>query len=311
MKYDEICPVCGSISYSSFGENYLKCKQCESLYLKSNSPDVDYFNEVYNTIERMPRDKKRAKIYSLFTKLNWIYSKVRCSKSIFKIIMQLLGKNGKIIEIGFGEGQMFDSLLKKGAKVYGIETSEITIQKFLKTHGNQFKEYTKKWDISDGNPFQEKFRVVFANAVFEHIANPHLFLQGVGTAIEEGGFLVLEIPAGDGNIIKRFGEKHISCWVPEHKILYSKKGLQMVLSQNNFSIVNCIRENPFSWILLSELRAHGESDVTYWRHPAIKSKKVSLFQYLFLCTKSFIHSLFLSKRDGDEIIVIAQKKGDS
>lgn len=312
MKNNETCPVCGNVTHSSFGENYLKCKQCESVYLKFDVSDKsDYFNEVYDAIETMPLDKKRMKILFLFEKLSWICSKIKASKNIFEIGTRLATGNGKILEIGFGEGKMLCSLFKKGFDVYGIDISESAVQKFLKVYGNQFKDRIKVYDISNGNPFKEKFKVVLANAVFEHIVTPHSFLQGVCTALEDYGFLILEIPAGDGNTVKRFGEKSISCWAPEHKILYSKKGLQIVLSRNNLSIVDYIYENPFGWFLLSELQSHGENSVSYWRNPAIKSKKVSLSRYIFLCTKSFILSLFLSKHHGDEIIVIAQKKGDS
>ena len=126
--------------------------------------------------------------------------------------------------------------------------------------------------------------------------------------MKDDSFLILGIPAGDGNTLKYFGEKSISCWIPEHKILYSEKGLKIILSKNALSMISCIRGNPFSLFLLSELQSRGETQVVYWRHPAIKSKKISFLLFVSLCMKSFFASMFAPKQKGDSMIAIIQKK---
>ena len=72
------------------------------------------------------------------------------------------------------------------------------------TMGKEEVEYGKKKGLdiilrnieSDGRIFErdEKFDVIFANNIFEHLLSPHLFLQKIRPYLRSEGILILGVP---------------------------------------------------------------------------------------------------------------------
>src|SRR3989338_10100737 len=138
--------------------NYFKCKNC-NLIFQNPVPDTKILSSFYPSEYRnfLPEGK------SIFSFLKDIQFLMLASK-----ISKHLEKNSKILEIGYGNGQLLSTIQKKGYKnLYGTdftdENSEVLLKKRIKVATS---------NIEERFPFNESFDVIIMNNVIEHFSNP-------------------------------------------------------------------------------------------------------------------------------------------
>lgn len=107
----------------------------------------------------------------------------------FKNIVSIFGLDKKsVLDIGCSYGEFLSH--------FGEGSVGITIIKDEVEYGRQ-----KGLDIRYGNvesedfTLEEKFDVVFANNIFEHLYSPHSFLCNVRNFLKPGGVLILGVPS--------------------------------------------------------------------------------------------------------------------
>lgn len=101
-------------------------------------------------------------------------------------IIQEIGKNKTVLDIGCGAGILTNALSKEGHKVYGIDLSPSSLE-VAKKH-----DTTKKvsYQVANGYslPYPEKaFDVVCAMDVLEHVEEPNLLISEASRVLRPGG----------------------------------------------------------------------------------------------------------------------------
>ncbi len=93
----------------------------------------------------------------------------------------------RVLDIGCSYGE-FLVHFGKGSVGVSINPEEVA---FGKAQGIDIRE----GNIEDTNfTLNERFDVIFANNIFEHLYSPHAFLIRVRTFLNEGGVLILGVP---------------------------------------------------------------------------------------------------------------------
>lgn len=172
---------------------------------------------------------------------NWAMSRfVFLTKKVRRLI-----QNGKILDIGFGDGRLLAGLSGQGRELYGIDISE----KNVVLTQDQFKTKGLLAEFKFGNinaiPYQDAyFDCVVASEVLEHVDDDTLRrgLSEIKRVLKPGGYLVITTPADeklDENLVycpdcqkqfHRWGHKQsfsmerISSWLaPDYNIERIKK----------------------------------------------------------------------------------------
>jgi len=118
----------------------------------------------------------------------------RVQKRKMKIVLGLFSehKNGKILDIGCGDG-VITSMLKNFTKAnaYGIDISKSAVLK-AKKRGI----VAKVVDIDrDKFPFKKNtFDAIFCGDVIEHVYDTERLLENVNRALKPGGYVVISVP---------------------------------------------------------------------------------------------------------------------
>jgi 2-polyprenyl-3-methyl-5-hydroxy-6-metoxy-1,4-benzoquinol methylase len=111
--------------------------------------------------------------------------KVRLEK-----IVELVGADNKVLDIGCYSGTIGSMLIKKGNEVYGIEinpeVAEIACQKGLKV---KIQDIESRFDFKDNF-----FDVVIAAEIIEHILDTDFFIDEIKRILKSKGVLVLSTP---------------------------------------------------------------------------------------------------------------------
>lgn len=126
-------------------------------------------------------------------------------KRIDKLIeLAEIKPSDKILEVGCGAGHILEKI--KTGKLYGIDISEIQIERTRKRMGNRVE--LKKAPGED-IPYEDKyFDRVLCSEVIEHVIDPREVLKEISRVMKDDGILSLSIPNEEViNSTKKFLKK--------------------------------------------------------------------------------------------------------
>lgn len=111
---------------------------------------------------------------------------------------ELLGRKGKLLEIGVGRGEVLEAASNRGWEVYGIEPS------------NSFADYAEQktnatiWrtPIEEVDLPENEFDAIIFSAVLEHVYDPASVMAQVSMALKQGGILYCDVPNEAGLYFK-------------------------------------------------------------------------------------------------------------
>ncbi|MDB5185588.1 MAG: Two-component response regulator [Candidatus Saccharibacteria bacterium] len=96
----------------------------------------------------------------------------------------------KVLDLGCWDGSYASRYKKKTNKVYGVESS-VTAAKQAEKKGIEVSQ----GDFMEITPFpKEKFDIVIAGEIIEHVFDTDLFIQKIADQLKDGGTLVITTP---------------------------------------------------------------------------------------------------------------------
>ncbi len=139
-------------------------------------------------------------------------------------------KPAEFLEIGSGAGGMLVFLGKKGWKGLGVEISEEAV----KVSRENIKRAGLAKDIrvagGDSNDSADKFRLVMAFEVLEHVKDDARMLKEMCAKVKKGGYLIISVPA-------RMSKWSRNDVFAGHYRRYEKKELIGMISASGFKII--------------------------------------------------------------------------
>ncbi|MBI1858594.1 MAG: class I SAM-dependent methyltransferase [Candidatus Melainabacteria bacterium] len=101
-------------------------------------------------------------------------------------------RGDSILDIGCGTGHLMNTLLKQGKTVVGIEpiTELVALAKKQNPHLNIIE-----YRAEDITKIDKKFSTITAVDVLEHIENDRETIKNLTNKLQEGGYLILAVPA--------------------------------------------------------------------------------------------------------------------
>lgn len=229
-----ICPLCSSTKIKKYWQHKDMilniCNQCSVIFQDKNSPAIinrNLINEIYNAYKKSVESHIKVNI-----------SRKRKIEKTLNIEL----KNLKILEIGCGNGG-FALTVAKDNIYTAFEPYEIFQKELSKNNipGRFFYSEFDKEKIKG-----EKFDLIVANDVIEHMENPKEILKNLKEHLNEKGFLWIEVP--DESFIKLKGLIRIMTGMyikgyptnPDHTLLFNKKTFLNFLKNTDYKIKNYI-----------------------------------------------------------------------
>ncbi len=204
-----------------------------------NSEEVKKFDE-------MAKDwwnpKGKLKVLHDFNKPRVNYLK----QQIDILLKEPFYEDLNIIDIGCGGGLISEAFYKEGAKVTGIDASYNAIQvaKAHASNNNLDINYINCLPEELGEEYKEKFDVVFALEIIEHVENVESFVKEILSFLKPGG--VLFVSTINRNVksllLAKIAAEYVLKWLPKNTHEYSKfikpSELTTMLNNNNASVKN-------------------------------------------------------------------------
>jgi 2-polyprenyl-3-methyl-5-hydroxy-6-metoxy-1,4-benzoquinol methylase len=193
-----------------------KCNQCESWFTQNRVLEAD-----------------SIRFYS--TGNSWSSENFELSKTdeVLRALSLLIKQDSKVLDVGCANGSLLDFSKLRGAKTFGLEYSEEN-QSAIKSKGHI--SYSNWQEVS------EKFDIITAFDVVEHLYDFGDFMQLCHTHLAEDGVLVIVT----GNIFSRSASKARQRWwyvrFPEHILFPSPK---LFSNLENFKLLSTCTTYPF------------------------------------------------------------------
>ena len=106
-------------------------------------------------------------------------------------LLQKIVSAGNLLDIGCAFG-FFIKMLEKNYQVYGMDISEYAVEQAKKLISNP--EHIKCYDMNKGIPFEEKFNLIVAFDILEHLKDPLMVFNIISKSLAKEGSVYLELP---------------------------------------------------------------------------------------------------------------------
>lgn len=233
IKVNSPCCICSSLEsklvfeieypqYSYPGKfSIRKCDDCGLLFNSPRLREKDLF-ELYNAnyyfFQRHDNDEF-VRIQDIYQRTIALFEKDVSEK--------------RVAEIGSGKGYLLALLRELGWCVQGIELST-DASKYATTRFG-VPCFNGTIDLYSESDEAEKFPVVMAIDVLEHVPNPTEFMNSIDRIVVGGGLLVIDTPNGMAKNIDSQG----SVWKgfnPFHVYLFSIDGVERMMTDIGYTI---------------------------------------------------------------------------
>ena len=268
------CYLCGSIDsevwtvakdllHKTPGDfRIVQCSNCGLVYLNPR-PTVEtipfLYPEDYGPYQAFRRRKKRrlGRIHHLILSNFYNYPGPRStlqklvlwpfylrSKWYNKKIKIIPYKGeGKLLDVGCGNGAFLYSMKELSWEVCGVEPDEKAVQYIHKELG---LKNVKDGLLMDQRYEDQQFDVITLWHSLEHMPNPREVLEEIHRILRPDGLLLIAVPNIKSYAAQRFKDLWYALDAPRHLIHFSPETLSYLLNETGFSIKEICQERKLS-----------------------------------------------------------------
>lgn len=246
--------------------------------------DIESVNKEYYDNSYRPGSWVRNILLPLFS-----FDQQSKSKYNYRYLKKYLrerGKGLKILDFGFGRGTL---LLKfpRHSHLFGCDLSSQAVENFPKTaaaFGRRVHTF-----LPDDYPKSTIFDVIVLSHVLEHVENDVELLEILSSKLHAQGRILINLPINE-------------VWTdPKHIREYNKEGLEALLAQIDFSILNTKLCDKWTAFFLTKETQNGVHRTNYFTKGLRFLCSIMPIEIL-----ESIEKIFLKKYPYQQIIVFAK-----
>ncbi len=179
---DQSCPNCSDtptrrVFSIRSGGHVVRCTGCD-LQFASGYPEIDTADRVIYSYKyfkpAIDNQKSRERIFT----------------ELLREVESVIGRKGRLLDVGAGEGTLLVAAVKRGWHAEGTDIASDMVQHIrerlqLTAHRGVLEEV----ELPQGS-----FDAVVMNHVLEHVQNPRTTLEAVARLLCDGGAVRVEVP---------------------------------------------------------------------------------------------------------------------
>ena len=234
--------------------NLVRCKDCGLVYLNPRPNENiigEFYPEHYYAHEEFDSTLSRRnwlRLQGLKGKLGY-RDRSNITKRILGSILSPLicwnidvvvpyVENGKLLDIGCGNGERFCWMQEFGWDIYGVEPDKNAClwaaKRGIKVSNTDL--------VGAAHP-EGFFDVIILNHVLEHLHHPQRTLRECNRILKRDGLLIVDVPNFGGYDSRFFWEAWNALMLPQHLYHFTEETLTNILNKSGFSVIS--RRNKY------------------------------------------------------------------
>jgi len=149
-------------------------------------------------------------------------------------------KDGKILDVGCGNGEMIGWMKEYGWKTYGVDTSREACEQAEKQGLDVFCG-----ELQDAHFSSDFFDVITVNHVLEHVHNPLALLKECNRILKKDGLFIVDCPNFGCSDSRLFREYWQQVDAPRHLYHFTRDTLNKILNAAGFEVHKWKFKFPF------------------------------------------------------------------
>lgn len=138
-------------------------------------------------------------------------------------------RNGRVLDIGAGDGAFMHPFKKRGFEVVGIEPSQRSRTVAEQSGFTVYPGYVESDTVVPGGPYD----VFVSRQVLEHVNDIKGVLAGISNNLKPGGYGIIEVPS----LEKAIKDSRFYDFFPDHVNYYSLETLSLTMELNGFRVL--------------------------------------------------------------------------
>jgi SAM-dependent methyltransferase len=244
------CPACHGPDTEPAGEKYghrlHRCSACRALFVHP-LPSVEDASRVYVDAYAEPAPVPEVVVRSLRALVDGAAS---------------FRREGRWLDVGFGDGALLDVIASRGWTGFGTEVARPSLERAAA------RGFTVGDDLESPSFPAGGFDVVSMVEVVEHVPAVEPFLAGAFRLLRPGGMLYVSTPNVRSLNARVLGPDWTVVSPPDHLVLFSAGALRRRLARAGFEVRRVRREGLNPSELRARLRSSGPPPADYHRQDA-------------------------------------------
>jgi SAM-dependent methyltransferase len=181
------CPCCGAEAHRDLGRrggqahreargletHVVRCRGCHAVYprpflLPEGNPYTEHSVDEYFSLHERGAAREKG-------------------RSLARTARGLLGRTGRLLELGCGRGDLLQGAADEGFDVRGVEMTESFVDPAL-------ADRVEIAPLERARSLDEPYDVVVLGAVLEHLYEPRNALDRIAAALTPGGVVFVDVP---------------------------------------------------------------------------------------------------------------------
>lgn len=251
-----ICPLCNSDqsdhAYKTHDllydkeelYDYFRCSGCGADYIWPTPTDeqiASFYPDKYMAYgEITPKPVRDLQKAILKSKYNYKHLKPSLLSVILAPFIGIFHYNenlkyieeGKLLDIGCGNGKFMLKMRELGWQCQGIEFSPVAVEACRKNNLEVFQGELKNAGLPENS-----FDLVIARHVVEHLADVCSFFAEVSKVVKPDGYFHIRTPNSQALARNHYGTNWCANDAPRHLVLFSPENLTMLVEKHGFEKV--------------------------------------------------------------------------
>jgi len=219
----------------------LECDSCGAIQMNPMPTDIElaeYYSS-YSVDEKVDLSERRGSRFPTLRKIyHWLTGDVD-PRDFIKV---------REVDYGCGHAGYLTDFHNRGIDIVGADIAEYAVKDCQDAGYN-----VQKVEDFSHIPFEsEEFDIVYLMQVFEHLRDPHGFMQELSRILKKDGELYLAIPNSASIWRKVFRSNWVSGWfAPFHLVHYNSEVMRVVAKKHGFEVVESWSRTPIHWFKLN------------------------------------------------------------
>lgn len=216
----------------------------------------------------------------------------------FEVFYLPAQNNGKLLEIGFGSGEMLQGMQQRGWVVEGIDFDPNAVSNALRKGLN-----VRLGSLSEQNYADNTFDAIVMSHVLEHVYDPINLLKECHRILKKGGKLISVTPNMNSFGHKVYKHNYLHLDQPRHLNLFNNLCIKSILKITGFNMTNVTTTimGANGIMIASSTLRHQDN----YKMGSVVSLRFRFLGIAFQFLEWFL--MKFNKNLGEELLVIAVK----